>query len=132
MTGSEIDIIKILLDAGRIVQFVLLLLLFFSVMSWAIIIIKFRYIRKAYQQSSRFTEYFWKSRDLASAYAKAKQLAGCPIARIFRVGYMELKKVSQSGRSASAAAVSGDARRRKKKPSTLAAIRPHVAHGRST
>ena len=58
MTGSEIDIIKILLDAGRIVQFVLLLLLFFSVMSWAIIIIKFRYIRKAYQQSSRFTEYF--------------------------------------------------------------------------
>ncbi len=80
------------------VQFVLLLLLFFSVMSWAIIIIKFRYIRRAYRESSSFTEYFWKSRDLASAYAKAKQLAGCPVARIFRVGYMELKKVSQSGR----------------------------------
>ncbi len=102
MTGHDIDIIHILSQAGLMVQFVLLLLLFFSVMSWAIIIIKFRYIRRAYRESSRFTEYFWKSRDLASAYAKAKQLAGCPLARIFRVGYMELKKVSQSGRMVSA------------------------------
>ncbi len=98
MTGHDIDIIHILSQAGLMVQFVLLLLLFFSVMSWAIIIIKFRYIRRAFRESNRFTEYFWKSRDLASAYAKAKQLAGCPLARIFRVGYMELKKVSQSGR----------------------------------
>jgi biopolymer transport protein TolQ len=81
------------------VRFVLLLLLFFSVTSWAIIIIKWRYIRKAYRESNRFIEYFWKSRDLAGAYTKAKQLAGCPIARIFRIGYVELKKVSQSGLS---------------------------------
>jgi biopolymer transport protein TolQ len=101
MTGTEIDIIHILSNAGYIVRAVLLLLLFFSVMSWAIIIIKFRYIRRAYRESNRFIEYFWKSRDLASAYAKAKQLESCPIARIFRVGYMELKKLSQSGRSAS-------------------------------
>jgi biopolymer transport protein TolQ len=99
MTSTEIDIIHTLSNAGLMVRCVLLLLLFFSVMSWAIIIIKFRYIHKAYRESSRFTEYFWKSRDLASAYVKAKQLTGCPLARIFRVGYMELKKVSQSGRA---------------------------------
>ncbi|MGD9008264.1 MAG: Tol-Pal system subunit TolQ, partial [Desulfobacteraceae bacterium] len=100
MIQSEIDIIQILSSAGLMVRFVLLILLFFSVTSWAIIIIKWRYIRKAYKESNRFIEYFWKSRDLASAYAKAKQLTGCPIARIFRVGYVELKKVSQSGRTA--------------------------------
>lgn len=99
MTQSDIDLIQLLGNAGMMVRFVLLLLLFFSVTSWAIIIIKWRYIRKAYRESSRFIEYFWKSRDLASAYAKAKQLAGCPIARIFRIGYMELKRVSQSGRA---------------------------------
>ncbi|MGD9367486.1 MAG: protein TolQ [Desulfobacteraceae bacterium] len=98
MTQSEIDLIQLLANAGMMVRFVLLLLLFFSVTSWAIIIIKWRYIRKAYRESNRFIEYFWKSRDLASAYTKAKQLAGCPIARIFRIGYVELKKVSQSGR----------------------------------
>ncbi len=96
MTQTEIDLIQLLGNAGIVVRFVLLLLLFFSVTSWAIIIIKWRYIRKAYRESNRFIEYFWKSRDLASAYTKAKQLAGCPIARIFRIGYVELKKVSQS------------------------------------
>lgn len=99
---AEIDIIHILSSAGLMVRFVLLILLFFSVTSWAIIIIKWRYIRKAYKESNRFIEYFWKSRDLASAYAKAKQLAGCPIARIFRVGYVELKKISQTNRPANA------------------------------
>jgi len=91
MTQSEIDLIQLLGNAGIVVRFVLLLLLFFSVTSWAIIIIKWRYIRKAYRESNRFIEYFWKS--------KAKQLAGCPIARIFRIGYVELKKVSQTGSS---------------------------------
>jgi len=97
MPPTEIDIIQILSTAGIMVRFVLLLLLFFSVTSWAIIIIKWRYIRRAYQESNRFIEYFWKSRDLAGAYAKAKQLGGCPVARIFRVGYVELKRLSQSG-----------------------------------
>ena len=99
MSQTEIDIIQVLSNAGLIVRFVLLLLLFFSVTSWAIIIIKWRYIRRAYIESNRFIEYFWKSRDLAGAYMKAKQLAGCPVARIFRIGYVELKRVSQSGRT---------------------------------
>lgn len=100
MGQSEIDIIQIVSSAGLMVQGVLMLLLFFSVTSWAIIIIKWRYIHRAFRESTRFTEYFWKSRDLASAYAKAKQLTGCPVARIFRIGYVELKKISQSGRGA--------------------------------
>lgn len=101
MTNTEFDIIQILGNASLMVQFVLLLLLFFSVTSWAIIIIKWRYLRRAYRESNLFIEYFWKSRDLAGAYTKAKQLAGCPIARIFRIGYVELKKISQAGRSLS-------------------------------
>ena len=99
MTNTEFDIIQILGNAGLMVRFVLLLLLFFSVTSWAIIIIKWRYLRRAFRESNLFIEYFWKSRDLASAYTRAKQLAGCPIARIFRIGYAELKKISQTGRS---------------------------------
>ena len=97
MTHSDIDLIQLLGNAGLVVRLVLLLLLFFSVTSWAIIIIKWRYIRKAYRESNRFIDYFWKSRDLASAYTKAKQLAGCPIARIVRIAYVELKRISQSG-----------------------------------
>ena len=91
------DLIHMLLNAGLMVQFVLLILLFFSITSWAIIIIKYRYIKKAFKDSEHFIDFFWKSRNLSDAFAKAKHLQGSPVARIFRVGYLELKKLSQSG-----------------------------------
>ena len=97
MVASGIDIIHMIRNAGLMVQLVLLLLLFFSVTSWSIIFIKFRYIRKAFRESAYFTEFFWKSRDLSAAFAKAKQLPGSPLARIFRIGYVELKNSTQSG-----------------------------------
>jgi biopolymer transport protein TolQ len=97
MTLVEIDLIHMITNAGTVVQLVLLLLLFFSVTSWAIIIVKYRYIKRSFKQSTEFTEFFWKSRDLSNAFAKAKQLHGSPLARIFRIGYLELKKTSQTG-----------------------------------
>ena len=97
MPGAKIDLVHMISNAGLMVQLVLLLLLFFSVTSWAIILIKYRYIRKAYRESAEFTEFFWKSRDLSNAFAKAKQMHGSPLARIFRIGYVELKKTTQSG-----------------------------------
>ena len=100
MTLAEIDLIHMISNAGIVVQLVLLLLLFFSVTSWAIILVKYRYIQKSFKQSAEFTDFFWKSRDLSNAFAKAKQLHGSPLARIFRIGYLELKKTSQSGESA--------------------------------
>jgi len=96
MTLPEIDLIHMITNAGIVVQLVLLLLLFFSVTTWAIILVKYRYIKRSFRQSAEFTEFFWKSRDLSNAFAKAKQLHGSPLARIFRIGYLELKKTSQS------------------------------------
>jgi biopolymer transport protein TolQ len=79
------------------VQFVMALLLIFSIVSWSIILIKYLYIRKAYKESAYFIDFFWKSRDLSEAFAKAKQFRGSPIARVFRIGYLELKKLTKSG-----------------------------------
>ena len=94
---QQINLINMISNAGLMVQFVLLMLLFFSITSWAIILIKYRYIKRAYQESAAFTELFWKSKDLSNAYRQAKELEGSPIARIFRIGYVELKKISQGG-----------------------------------
>lgn len=99
MGVAHIDLIHMISNAGMMVQSILLLLLFFSITSWAIILIKYRYIKRAFKQSAEFTEFFWKSRDLSNAFAKAKQLHGSPVARIFRIGYVELKKTSPSGGS---------------------------------
>jgi len=100
MTLAEIDLIHMIINAGIVVQLVLLLLLFFSITSWAIIIVKYRYIKRSFKQSTEFTDFFWKSRDLSNAFAKAKQLHGSPLARIFRIGYLELKKTSQTSQPA--------------------------------
>ena len=80
MLSQDINLIQMISSSGLMVNFVLLLLLSFSVLSWAIIFIKYRYIRRAFKESALFTEYFWKSRDLSESFVKAKQLLGSPIA----------------------------------------------------
>jgi biopolymer transport protein TolQ len=97
MNSQDIDLIQMISSSGLMVNFVLLLLLTFSLLSWAIIFIKYRYIRRAFKESALFTEYFWKSRDLSEAFVAAKQLLSSPIAQVFRIGYVELKKVTQTG-----------------------------------
>ncbi len=97
MNSTDLDILSMIVHAGPMVKFVLLLLLFFSITSWAIMIMKYRYIQKAFSESAEFIDYFWTSRNISNAFAKAKQLRGSPVARIFRVGYIELNKLSRSG-----------------------------------
>jgi len=92
--AAKLDIVSMLLNAGLMVQFVLLLLLFFSVTSWTIIFIKYAYIRHALRQSLEFSEYFWKKRDFSEAFAKAKNLDSSPVAQVFRAGYSEFKRFS--------------------------------------
>lgn len=101
MGSINVDILNMVMHASLMVQFVLLLLLFFSVTSWAIMIMKYRYIKKAFSESAEFIDFFWKSRNLSNAFSKAKQLHGSPVARIFRVGYIELKKLGRSGSASS-------------------------------
>ena len=93
----QTDLINMICNACLMVQFVLLILLFFSITSWTIIIIKYRYIKKAFKESAYFTDFFWKSRDLSDAFVKGKNLHASPIAKVFRVGYVELEKLSRSG-----------------------------------
>ena len=92
MTTETIGLLYMLADAGPVVKFVMLLLLFFSIVTWAIIFIKVRYIRKAFQDSADFTDIFWQSRTLADAFAKAKALRTSPVARIYITAYMEMAR----------------------------------------
>jgi biopolymer transport protein TolQ len=102
MGSPKLDILHMVLNAGPVVQLVLLLLVLFSISSWAIILIKYRYMRRAFRESALFIEFFWKSRDLTDAFTKSKQLQASPVARIFRVAYLELRKLSKQGAPADA------------------------------
>lgn len=95
MGTPETDVFHLIFNAGPMVRFVLLVLFVFSVASWTIIFFKYRQLRKARKESELFTEYFWRTGDLAKAFTKAKQLAHSPVARAFRVAYMEMTRLNQ-------------------------------------
>src|SRR6056297_1685545 len=92
MTTETIGLLYMLADAGPVVKFVMLVLLFFSIVTWAIVFIKFRYFRKAFREMADFTDIFWQCRTLPDAFAKAKALRSSPAARIFIPTYMEMSR----------------------------------------
>ncbi len=96
MNPETTDLFHMMISAGPVVKAVMLLLLFFSITSWAIIFIKYRYIKRAYKDSVDFTDIFWQCRNLADAFTKAKVLKTSPVARVFITGYMEVKKFDAS------------------------------------
>jgi biopolymer transport protein TolQ len=55
--GSVVDLV---LYSGPIVKIVLLILLFFSILSWAIIFSKLLLIRRADRESREFLRIFWE------------------------------------------------------------------------
>ncbi len=96
MGHETLGVFQMIIGAGLIVKLVLFTLLGFSVTSWTIIVIKFRLIRRAQKESVVFIDAFWKSRNLADAFSKARQLKESAVANVFRTAYMELKRVTNA------------------------------------
>ena len=85
-----------IIDAGPMVKFVMLLLLVFSLVSWTIIIMKHLSYKKARAETEFFVDIFWKSKNLAEAYKAAKEIPDSPEASIFILGFNELQKLGRS------------------------------------
>ncbi len=83
-------------NAGLVVKFVMLLLLFFSIKSWYIVFQKQMLFKKIRRDSAEFLETFWKSKNLAEAHKSALHSFSCPEAVIFKFGYAELQKIGKS------------------------------------
>lgn len=79
--------------AGIVVKLVLLILIFFSVVSWAIILFKFFQIQRANSESERFMDFFWKSKRFDAIASQVDRFLNSPLTVLFNEGYGELKKV---------------------------------------
>ena len=80
LTGSHWDVLSAILAAGPVVKGVMLILLLFSVISWAIIIAKSRQLTRARRENTEFFKLFWATPDLASATQATDHLAYAPAA----------------------------------------------------
>ncbi len=79
--------LSLILGAGLVVKIVLLILLFFSIFSWAIIFYKFRFLSKVERESEEFHRAFLKSRDWDALYQSTKRLRLSPLSNLFRSVY---------------------------------------------
>jgi biopolymer transport protein TolQ len=90
------NLFKLVFSASLIVQLILIILLFFSVVSWAIIFFKRRTFKSAALQSQKFLAVFDKSRNLAEMSDAAKRYKLSPLSGIFQAGYRELSYLAKS------------------------------------
>jgi biopolymer transport protein TolQ len=88
--GGEIS--SLIETSGLVAKTVLIILLVFSVASWAIIFSKWGLFRRARVQSNRFIRAFRKSERLQDVAAVAEQFKPSPLVAVFEGAYDELRK----------------------------------------
>jgi len=91
----QLSITNMILHAGPVGQFVMLVLLIFSVISWSIVFTKMRLFKKVTTDTQDFLEAFWSSSKLSEAYDTAQEYEYSPEAAIFSAGYTELQKINK-------------------------------------
>jgi len=99
--SSDLSIVSLVLHASLVVQLVMLLLLLASVLSWAIIFIKWRVLRDASRAADDFEDRFWSGADLARLYERIRA-EGDPrgMEHIFAAGFRTwLRMLKQGGAS---------------------------------
>ncbi len=87
------SIIRLITEASLIVQLILVILLLFSIFSWAIIIYKRNSFRTAFRHSTKFLAAFRRSRNLLEVNEAARQYRASPLVAIFQAGYKELSSL---------------------------------------
>lgn len=86
------EILDLVSETGPVAKFVLLLLLAFSVVSWAIILSKWSLLRRARVQSSRFVRAFRKAQRMQDVATVAEQFRPSPLVGVFEGGFLEYRR----------------------------------------
>jgi biopolymer transport protein TolQ len=92
--AANLDIPRLFDQAHWIVKAVMVLLAIMFIVGLYIIIYKWLYVRRATTESTRFTDSFWRSRDIEQIYKQAQSLRNSPISQMFVAGYTELAKLA--------------------------------------
>jgi biopolymer transport protein TolQ len=88
--GFQGDILRLVSDSGAVVKVVLVLLLGFSVVSWAVILERFRALRRAERDSLAFLQDLQAERRLSDLRDRTTRYAGSPLVPVFLAGFREL------------------------------------------
>jgi biopolymer transport protein TolQ len=91
--------VAFLAGTGLVVKLVLFILIYFSVVSWAIIFFKLLQVHRANNESNRFMDFFWKTKKFDAINTQLDRFANSPLTVLFSEGYTELKRLMEQGES---------------------------------
>lgn len=100
-SATELNVVETVLQGGPIGILTMGILVFFSVVSWAIIGHKFFFLRRASSETAGFLKAFWDAKRLDQMYQDAETYPRSPLSHLFRSGYVELARLRKSGESSS-------------------------------
>ena len=105
----DFSYLHLILHASIVVQFVMLGLLFASIVSWAMILSKRVTLGKARKAADQFEEQFWSVEDLAPLYNRVtnKRGEGSGMERIFEAGFKEFARLRKQAGISSEAVMEG-------------------------
>ncbi|NRA63698.1 MAG: MotA/TolQ/ExbB proton channel family protein [Pseudobacteriovorax sp.] len=83
------------LRSGFVVFTVLLMLILFSVLSWAVFLAKIVSLRRLDSTNTDFIKSFWDSRSLNDLNSRLSEYPSSPAKEVFKTGYAELVRGSQ-------------------------------------
>jgi len=89
----DTQVLNHVLLAGPIVKLVLLILIGFSVVSWAIIFMKIKLFRGIEGIHADFARAFSDGKALPALYEQAEKGKKAPMTEVFRAGYIELTRI---------------------------------------
>lgn len=85
----EHSAIQLILQAGYVVKAVLVILLFFSVVSWTIIFHKWRHFKIANKETSDFSRTYESTKNPNDLFSLSKKFSISPNANLFKAVYSE-------------------------------------------
>ena len=95
--SESLSFLGLVANASVVVQLVMLILLLASMISWAMIVQRILYFRKAGAESEAFENLFWSGIDLSELYKKAsndEEMSSSEM--IFRAGFKEYSRLRQN------------------------------------
>ncbi len=107
--SADMSITNLILEASLVVQFVMLILVLASVISWSMIFNKRIMLKKAKRDADNFEERFWTAEDLSPLYNRISNSRQKPsgMEKLFESGFKEFARLRKQQGISPAAVLEG-------------------------
>ncbi len=94
--GLGTGVIGLFGETGWVGKGIVVILMGFSVVSWAMILLKYQFLRKAEKESHAFLHDFRRTKNIDTLFRQAETRKFSPLATLFIEGYREAESILKS------------------------------------